>query len=191
MWNPFKNRRIRRRARELRDTTRTFTILEAFARRGMLFWKEKDNILLIEESLATVELARGPKKFRLFLAQVAAWQHFRLLQKAYEAHRLDVETKAVREATKDKKKKLSDADIQRIRQEARANLPELDPETLTFPREFDIFILSAKAQSAKDATQKGGELLAVGHYDGENVEMAMYRDVRDTVFKRKRKDDEE
>ncbi len=175
MWNPLK--RKNKKLRELQKLTATFAILEEIARRGLLFWKQKDHILLIEESLATLKLAEGAKGFQHFLNQVALWQNYKLLSEAYEQHRIDIEVAAVRNAQK-QYVVLSKADLLRIRQNARENMEEIEPDKLGYVREFDIMILRASAPSAVKATEENGQLLAVGHYDGKRVEMAMYEDIK-------------
>ncbi len=179
MWNPF--RRKSKHQREVQKLSYTFAILETFARRGLIFWKKKDKMLLIEESLAVIKLAEGADGFQHFLDQVAQWQNFQLIQEAYEVHRIDVETKAVREAQK-QHSKLDKEDIQRIRQNARMNMPEIDPDKMDTVHEFDILVIRANAPSRKEATTGDGSLLAVGHYDGRRVEMAMYDDIRHEVI---------
>lgn len=178
MWNPFKRRKHKKQLRELAGISSAFAILSEFNRRGLIHWQQKDRILLIEESLATLKLAEGEKGFRRFLDQAASWQNFRLIRDAYEHHRIDIEGKAVAEALK-QDPLLTKADIQRIRQNARANMVEIDPDRLKIINEFDIFIIRATAQSARKATEENGQLLALGHYDGKQVEMAMYDDIKD------------
>ena len=40
------------------------------------------------------------------------------------------------------------------------------------------FACNGLATSVNQATESNGQLLAVGHYDGEKVEMAMYDDIK-------------
>lgn len=181
MWNPF--RRKNKRWKELHDLAQMSAILDSLSRRGLIFWREKDNILLIEESFVMLKLAEGRKGFLNFLTQVAVWQSFKLINEAYEAHRINVETAAVRKAQK-QFANLTKADIQRIRQEARANMPLLPIEKLDYVKEFDILVVRSNAPSAQEATEEEGQLLALGHYDGEKVEMAMYEDVKYILYDR-------
>lgn len=180
MWNPFK-RRNNKQLNELSLISQQFALLGELARRGLLYWKSKDNVLLIEESLASMKLAEGKEGFQHFLDQIAAWQNFQLINEAYEAHRVQIETEAVRKAQKDNPY-LSNSDIYRIRQFARSTMGEIDVESLDVVKDFDILIIRASAPSAKDATEENGQLLAVGHYDGKQVEMAMYDDIKNTVL---------
>lgn len=181
MWNPFKRRKNRKQLRELGLISKQFALVGEIARRGLIYWKAQDKILLLEESLATIKLTEGKEGFQHFLDQVAAWQNFQLINEAYEAHRIKVETDAVRKAQKDNPN-LSNSDIYRIRQFARSTMGEIDLESLDILKEFDIMIIRPSAPSAKAATEANGQLLAVGHYDGKQVEMAMYDDIKNTVM---------
>lgn len=190
MKNPFKKNK---QLKTLQALSATFAILDEFERRGILHYHrpKPDGVttpssgsLLIEESLATLKLAEGERGFKHFLEQVAQWQNYKLLQDAYETHRIDIEAKAVREAKK-QYAYLTKADIQRIRQNARANMAELDPATVLGgnPAEFDLFIIRAAAPSAAQATESNGQLLALGHYDGKTLEMALYDDIKHNLQK--------
>lgn len=181
MWNPFKRRKNRKQLNELGLISKQFALVGEIARRGLIYWKAQDKILLLEESLATIKLAEGKEGFQHFLDQVAAWQNYQLINEAYEAHRIKVETEAVRKAQKDNSN-LSNSDIYRIRQFARSTMGEIDLESLDVLKEFDIMIIRPSAPSAKAATEANGQLLAVGHYDGKQVEMAMYDDIKNTVM---------
>ena len=152
-------------------------IFEILSRRGVVFWRKKDNILIIEEYFAILKMAEGREGFLKFLNQVAVWQSSKLIDEAYETYSLKVETDAVRKAQR-KYANLTKADIMRIRQEARENMPMIPLEQLDCIKEFDIFVVRANAPSAQEATEASGQLLALGHYDGNKVEMAMYDDIK-------------
>lgn len=181
MWNPFRSKN--KNLKELQDLAAMTAIFEKLSRRGVIFWRKKDNILVIEEYFAKIKLAEGREGFLKFLNQVATWQNNILIQEAYSAHCLTVETEAVRKAQR-KFASLTKADIQRIRQNARDNMPVIPPEQLDCIKEFDIFVVRASAPSAQEATDESGQLLALGHYDGEKVEMAMYDDVKYILYDR-------
>lgn len=161
----------------MQDLAQMKAILEKLSRRGLIFWRKKDKILLIEECFVMLKLAEGREGFLKFLNQVAVWQNSKLIDEAYESHRINVETAAVRKASQ-QFANLTKADIQRIRQNAREEMPMLSVEKLKYVKEFDIFVVRSHAPSAQEATEEGGQLLALGHYDGEKVEMAMYDDVK-------------
>lgn len=179
MWNPF--RRKNKQLKELQDFAAMMGIFEILRRRGVVFWRKKDNILIIEEYFATLKMAEGREGFLKFLNQVATWQNNIIIQEAYAAHCLKVETDAVRKAQR-KYANLTKADIMRIRQEARENMPFISPEQLDYIKEFDIFVVRANAPSAQEATEASGQLLALGHFDGEKVEMAMYDEIKHNLM---------
>ena len=182
MWNLLKNKK-KKTEKELRDLSAVFSILDEFEKRGIIHWQRKNKILLIEEVLGTLKVAEGRDGFLRFLNQVSMWQNHRLLAEAYESLRLKVETEAVRKA-RAQFAMLTKADMQRIRQNARENMEMIPPERLDCIKEFDIFIVRANAPSAQDATEESGQLLALGHFDGEKVEMAMYEDIKYILYDR-------
>ena len=179
MWNPF--RRKNKHLKEVQDLAAMIGIFEILSRRGVVFWRQKDKILIIEEYFAMLKIAEGREGFLKFLNQVAVWQSSKLIDEAYEAHRIKVETDAVRKAQR-KYANLTKADIMRIRQEARENMQMLPIEQLDYIKEFDIFVVRANAPSAQEATEESGQLLALGHFDGEKVEMAMYDEVKHNLI---------
>lgn len=180
MWNLLKNKK-KKTEKELRDLSAVFSILDEFEKRGVIHWQRKNRVLLIEEVLGTLKVAEGRDGFLRFLNQVSMWQNHRLLAEAYESLRLKVETEAVRKA-RAQFAMLTKADMQRIRQNARENMEMIPPERLDYIKEFDIFILRANAPSAQEATGASGQLLALGHFDGEKVEMAMYDEIKHNLM---------
>ena len=181
MWNLLKNKK-KKTEKELRDLSAVFSILDEFEKRGLIHWQRKNKVLLIEEVLGTLKVAEGRDGFLRFLNQVSMWQNHRLLAEAYESLRLKVETEAVRKA-RSQFAMLTKADMQRIRQNARENMEMIPPEQLDCIKEFDIFVVRSNAPSAQDATEESGQLLALGHYDGKNVEMALYEDIKYNLLK--------
>ena len=181
MWNLLKNKK-KKTEKELRDLSAVFSILDEFEKRGLIHWQRKNKVLLIEEVLGTLKVAEGRDGFLRFLNQVSMWQNHRLLAEAYESLRLKVETEAVRKA-RAQFAMLTKADMQRIRQNARENMEMIPPEQLDCIKEFDIFVVRSNAPSAQDATEESGQLLALGHYDGKNVEMALYEDIKYNLLK--------
>lgn len=179
MWNPF--RRKNKHLKELQDLAAMIGIFEILSRRGVVFWRKKDNILIIEEYFAMLKMAEGREGFLKFLNQVATWQNNIIIQEAYSAECLKVETDAVRKAQR-KYANLTKADIQRIRQETRENMPMIPLGQLDCIKEFDIFVVRASAPSAQEATEASGQLLALGHFDGEKVEMAMYDEIKHNLI---------
>lgn len=186
MWNLFRSKNKKRQKKalqNLRDLHEMVGILDKWARHGLIFWRRKDKLLIFEETVALMKLAEGRKGFLKFLNQIAVWQSSKLIDEAYETHSIKVETDAVRKAQR-KYANLTKADIMRIRQEARENMPMLPIEQLEYIKEFDIFVVRADAPSIQDATKEDGHLLALGHFDGEKVEMAMYEDIKYILYDR-------
>ena len=179
MWNPF--RRKNKHLKELQDLAAMIGIFEILSRRGVVFWRKKDNILIIEEYFVMLKMAEGREGFLKFLNQVATWQNNIIIQEAYSAECLKVETDAVRKAQR-KYANLTKADIQRIRQETRENMPMIPLGQLDCIKEFDIFVVRASAPSAQEATEASGQLLALGHFAGEEVEMAMYDEIKHNLI---------
>ncbi len=182
MWNPFRRRKNKKQLRELQNVSSAFAIIGEFNRRGLIHWQVKSKMLLIEEQLALVQLAQGAEGFQRFLQHVCDWQNYNLMANAYEEQRIRVESAAVREAESKEGKVLTNADIQRIRQKARNSMQVTDPKDMkNLIREFDMLIIRAGAPAIANATQENGQLLAVGHYDGEKLELAMYDDVKSSL----------
>ena len=184
MKNPFrkKGKGKKARMRESAKVLEAFAIIEKFSRSNLIFWQVKNRMLLIREPLALVELGLGADKFKDFLKTVCDWQNFKLINEAYEQKRIEIEAAAVRKAQEESGAPLSDADVLFIRQHARSSMEQIPLDQLpNLIREFDILIIRESATSPDTATEENGQLLAVGHYDGEKLEMAMYDDVKSSL----------
>ena len=184
MKNPFrkKGKGKKARMRESAKVLEAFAIIEKFSRSNLIFWQVKNRMLLIREPLALVELGLGADKFKDFLKTVCDWQNFKLINEAYEQKRIEIEAAAVRKAQEESGAPLTDADVLRIRQHARSSMEQILLDQLpNLIREFDILIIRESATSPDTATEENGQLLAVGHYDGEKLEMAMYDDVKSSL----------
>lgn len=179
MWNPFKRIKQKLSVKRLRHISSAVSTLKKLERDGLLHWQVKGKTLLLEQSLAIVMMSQGRKDFTKFLDLVAQYKNAELINEAYEQQRIDLETAAVRKAQEQTKTKLTDADIQRIRQNAREDIQHIDiGSILNAIHEFDIMIIRSNAVSEQEATQEGDQLVAVGHYDGKKVEMAMWDEIR-------------
>nr|DAW39894.1 MAG TPA: hypothetical protein [Caudoviricetes sp.] len=179
MWNPFKRIRQKLSVKRLRHISSAVSTLKKLERDGLLHWQVKGKTLLLEQSLAIVMMSQGRKDFTKFLDLVAQYKNAELISDAYEQQRIDLETAAVRKAQEQTQIKLTDADIQRIRQNAREEIQHIDISSiLNAIHEFDIMIIRSNAVSEQEATQEGGQLVAVGHYDGKKVEMAMWDEIK-------------
>ena len=184
MKNPFrkKGKGKKARMRESAKVLEAFAIIEDFSRGNLIFWQVKNRMLLIHEPLALFELGLGADKFKDFLKTVCDWQNFKLISEAYEQKRIEIEAAAVRKAQEESGAPLSDADVLCIRQHARSSMEQIPLEQLpNLIREFDILIIRESATTVDSATEENGQLLAIGHYDGEKLEMAMYDDVKSSL----------
>lgn len=170
----------------LKDLSEFTALLKDWERSGLFHWQVKGKTLLLEQSLAISTMSLGPEKFNKFLNLLAQFKNAELIGNAYEQQRIDLETAAVRDAQEKTSSKLTDADIQRIRQNARENMQHIDMKSiLDAIHEFDIMIIRSSAISSADATKEGGELVAVGHFDGEKVEMAMWDEIKNDLKEEK------
>ena len=170
----------------LKDLSEFTALLKDLERSGLFHWQVKGKTLLLEQSLAISIMSLGPEKFKKFLDLLAQFKNAELIGNAYEQQRIDLETAAVRDAQEKTSSKLTDADIQRIRLNARENMQHIDMKSiLDAINEFDIMIIRSSAISSADATQEGGELVAVGHFDGEKVEMAMWDEIKNDLKEEK------
>lgn len=163
----------------LKDLSVLTALITKWERSGLLHWQVKGKTLLLEQSLAVSVMSLGPEKFKKFLNLLAQFKNAELVGNAYEQQRLDLETAAVRNAQEQTQVKLTDIDIQRIRQNAREKMQHIDMQSLMDAiHEFDIMIIRSSAISSAEATEEGGQLVAVGHFDGRKIEMAMWDDIK-------------
>lgn len=170
----------------LKDISTLTALFKKWERSGLLYWQVKGKTLLLEHSLAVSIMSLGPEKFKKFLDLLAQFKNAELIGNAYEQQRIELETAAVRDVQEKTSSKLTDADIQRIRQNARENMQHIDMKSiLDAIHEFDIMIIRSSAISSADATQEGGELVAVGHFDGKKVEMAMWDEIKNDLKEEK------
>lgn len=184
MWNIFKFKRNKRNSSVLRDLKDVATIVKSFdlfEQHGIITWRRKDNILIIEEWFAIMKMAEGQRGFLNFLSQAALWQNERIFREAYETLRVKMECEAVRKA-KQQHAVLSLADVQRIRLKVREDMRIIPPENLDCIQEFDIFVVRSSAPSVLDASVENGQLLALGHFNGKTVDMAMYDDIKHLLY---------
>lgn len=170
----------------LKDLSGLTALFKDWERSGLFHWQVKGKTLLLEQSLAISIMSLGPEKFNKFLDLLAQFKNAELIGNAYEQQRIDLETAAVRDAQEKTSSKLTDADIQRIRLNARENMQHIDMKSiLDAINEFDIMIIRSSAISSAEATQEGGELVAVGHFDGKKVEMAMWDEIKNDLKEEK------
>lgn len=178
----FKKLRQKKTEDILKDISAITALLTKLERSGLFHWQVKGKTLLLEQSLAVSAMSHGEETFRKFLDFLAQYKNAELIGNAYEQQRIELETAAVRKAQEQTKTKLTDIDIQRIRQNAREDMQHIDMKSIMDAiHEFDIMIIRSNAISSADATQEGGQLVAVGHFDGEKVEMAMWDEIKDDL----------
>ena len=169
----------------LKDISALTALFKKWERSGLFHWQVKGKTLLLEQSLAVSVMSLGSKTFKKFLDLVAQYKNAELISDAYEQQRIDLEMAAVRKAQEQTKTKLTDADIQRIRQNAREDIQHIDISSiLNAINAFDVMIIRSNAVSEQEATQEGGQLVAVGHYDGKKVEMAMWDEIKNELSQR-------
>lgn len=179
MWNPFRKNKAKQTKVTLNNLSALLALFKEWERSGLFHWQVKGKTLLIEQSLAVSVMSLGPEKFKKFLNLLAQFKNAELVGNAYEQQRLDLETAAVRNAQEQTQVKLTDIDIQRIRQNAREKMQHIDMQSLMDAiHEFDIMIIRSSAISSAEATEEGGQLVAVGHFDGKKIEMAMWDDIK-------------
>lgn len=154
-----------------------FAALDKIEKKGILTWMRKGRYLLLEEPFAISILATGKKGAKNIFTMIALWQNFHIFLEAAEQVCMETELEAVRKAQKEHPS-LTNEDIRRIRMNARNNMPELDPDKIDYIREFDLFVIRSSAPSAQDAIEENGQLVALGHFDGRELQMAMYEDVK-------------
>lgn len=174
-WNKFRRSWQNRSLNE--RLLHGFAMLDELQKKGLLTWMSKGKYLLLEEPFAISILATGKKGAKNVFTMIALWQNFFIFAEAAETLRMEAEIEAVRKAQKEHPS-LTNEDIRRIRMNARNNMPELDPDKIDYIREFDLFVIRSSAPSAQDATEENGQLVALGHFDGKELQMAMYEDVK-------------
>lgn len=175
IWNfilsVLKGRRMQKRMLQ------GFAMLNELQKKGLLTWMREGRYLLLEEPFAISILATGKKGAKNVFTMIALWLNFSIFTEAAEMLRMEAEIEAVRKAKKDHPS-LTKEDIRRIRMNARNNMPALEPDKIDYIREFDLFVIRSSAPSAQDATEENGQLVALGHFDGKELQMAMYEDVK-------------
>ena len=182
----FKGLKTKKADGTLGNLSAVTALFAKWERSGLLHWQVKGKTLLLEQSLAVSIMAIGSETFKKFLDLLAQFKNAELIGNAYEQQRIDLEIAAVRKAQEQTKTKLTDIDIQRIRQNAREDLQHIDMNSIHDAiHEFDIMIIRSNAISSADATQEWGQLVAVGHFDGKKVEMAMWDEIKNDLKEEK------
>ena len=167
----WRNRRQeKQRLATLATLAKAVAEINKYKEANLLYWRPKERYYIIEQTLADLYLS-SPKLWQGFMKMlfIAAVD-----ERTTEARRwaeAEAKRKAVL-AAHDVTSNLTDADKARIGRNAVANLPPTTPVSIP---DFDFGIIRADVLSVSDSI---GELVAVGHYDGNTLEMSLYEDIK-------------
>lgn len=174
-----KRREQRRKLKELKAFSSTFSTLDRLEQSGLLVWDQKQRRLFIAQSLFVLT-ARDAESFVAFTQNVYLWLTYQESQRLWNAHFLKEELRAVREASTavqttptppnsggetDTRVQLGRADIERIRRAARQQVAEIDIEPPKI-EPFEFFIV-------QDTTDAAAKLIAVGYFNPETNDMEL------------------
>lgn len=198
--NPFtyfskKRREQRRKLKELKAFSSTFSTLDRLEQSGLLTFDPKSHRLFIAQSLAVL-MMRDAESWVNFVTNIFQWLYYQQAQEAWNAHFLREELAAVRRAARDtggtvpsvmsptsqeglspsvsspsvspapeERNPLSRADVERIRLAARQQVAESDMEPPKV-EPFEFFIV-------QDTTDAAARLIAVGYFDPETSDMEL------------------
>ena len=180
--NPFtyfskKKREQRKKLRELKTFSSTFSTLDRLEQSGLLTFDSKSRRLFIAQSLAVL-MMKDAESWVNFITNTYQWLYYQQAQEAWNAHFLKEELAAVRAAsTQMVNGQLSRADVERIRLAARQQVAESDIEPPKVePFEFLI---------VQDTTDAAAKLIAVGYFDPEtnDMELAPWSEVEPLIKK--------
>jgi len=181
-----KRREQRRKLKELKAFASRFSTLDRLEQSGLLTFDAKSRRLFIAQSLAVL-MMKDAESWVAFITNVYQWLYYQQAQEAWNAHFLQEELKAVREASKsavpagntdrDSPRSaitdstegtvptvsLSRADVERIRLAARQQVAESDIEPPKI-EPFEFFIV-------QDTTDAAAKLIAVGYFNPETNDM--------------------
>ena len=176
--NPFfyfskKKREQRRKLKELRAFSSTFSTLDRLEQSGLLTFDAKSRRLFIAQSLALL-MMRDAESWIALVQNVYLWLYYQQSQQAWNDHMLKEELAAVRRASGNP---LSRADVERIRLAARQQVAESDIEPPKV-EPFEFFIV-------QDTTDAAARLIAVGYFDPEtsDMELAPWSEVEPLIKK--------
>jgi len=180
--NPFtyfskKKREQRKKLRELKTFSSTFSTLDRLEQSGLLTFDSKSRRLFIAQSLAVL-MMKDAESWVNFITNTYQWLYYQQAQEAWNAHFLKEELAAVRAAsTQMVNGQLSRADVERIRLAARQQVAESDIEPPKV-EPFEFFIV-------QDTTDAAAKLIAVGYFDPEtnDMELAPWSEVEPLIKK--------
>ena len=170
--NPFtyfskKRREQRRKLKELKQFSSTFTTLDRLEQSGLLVWDQKQRRLFIAQSLAVL-MMKDAENWVNFVTNVFQWLYYQQAQQAWNDHFLREELAAVRRASVgdgNATVQLSRQDVERIRFAARQQVAESDIEPPKI-EPFEMFVV-------EDTVDAKPRIIAVGYFDPETGEQEL------------------
>ncbi len=183
--NPFtyfskKRREQRKKLKELRQFSSTFSTLDRLEQSGLLTFDSKSRRLFISQSLAVLTMLRSPEAYVATVQNLYLWTYWQQIQQVTADTMLKAELAAVRAASvgeNHETSQLSRADIERIRLAARQQVAESDVEPPKV-EPFEIFIV-------EDTVDAKPKIIAVGYFDPEtnDTELAPWSEVEPLIRK--------
>jgi hypothetical protein len=183
--NPFtyfskKRREQRKKLKELRQFSSTFSTLDRLEQSGLLTFDSKSRRLFISQSLAVLTMLRSPEAYVATVQNLYLWTYWQQIQQVTADTMLKAELAAVRAASVSENhetSQLSRADIERIRLAARQQVAESDVEPPKV-EPFEIFIV-------EDTVDAKPKIIAVGYFDPEtnDTELAPWSEVEPLIRK--------
>lgn len=172
-----KHREQRRKLKELKQFSSTFTTLDRLEQSGLLVWDQKQHRLFIAQSLAIL-MMKDAESWVNFVTNVFQWLYYQQAQQSWNDHFLKEELAAVRAASVGENHQtvqLSRADVERIRLAARQQVAESDIEPPKV-EPFEMFIV-------EDTVDAKPKIIAVGFFDPEtnDMELAPWSEVEPLV----------
>ena len=184
-----KRREQRRKLKELKQFSSTFSTLDRLEQSGLLVWDQKQRRLFISQSLFVLT-ARDAESFVAFTQNVYLWLTYQESQRLWNDHFLREELAAVRKASVGDRSasplgssknhetvQLSRADVERIRLAARQQVAESDIEPPKV-EPFEMFIV-------EDTVDAKPRIIAVGYFDPETgaQELAPWSEIQPLLQK--------
>ena len=174
-----KCREQRRKLKELKQFSSTFSTLEQLQQAGMLAWDQQQRRLFVMQPLAVV-MMKSAESWQNFVQNCFQWTYFKACQQAWDDFLLKEELAAVRKASvgeKHQSVQLSRDDVERIRRARRAEIVQSDMEPPTVAP-FEIFIMP-------DTTEAAPKPIAVGYFNPEtsDSEIAPWSEVEPLLQK--------
>ena len=174
-----KRREQRRKLKELKQFSSTFTTLDRLEQSGLLVWDQKQHRLFIAQSLAVL-MMKDAQSWVNFLTNVFQWLYYQQAQQSWNDHFLKEELAAVRAASVGENHQtvqLSRADVERIRLAARQQVAESDIEPPKV-EPFEMFIV-------EDTVDAKPKIIAVGYFDPEtnNMDLAPWSEIQPLLQK--------